>query len=205
LRVVIVDDHAIVRDGLRLMLAAEDDIEVVGEAEDGLAALTLLDELETDIVLIDLRMEGMGGLETVRALAEDHPRISAVVLTMHDDPGLLRRAVESGARGYVLKGSGRAAVVAALRSVAAGGSYVDPRLAGDLVALVADPEPRVVSDRDLEVLRLLASGVSNRDVAQRLGWTAARLRRRLQGIYAALGASSRSEAVAIALRRGLID
>lgn len=205
MRVVIVDDHAIVRDGLRLMLAAEDDIEVLGEAEDGQAALTLVDESETDIVLLDLRMEGMGGLDTVRALAEAHPRIRTVVLTMHDDPGLLRRAIESGARGYVLKGSGRAAVVAALRAVAAGGSYVDPRLAGDLVTMVTDPEPRVISERDLKVLQLLASGVSNRDVAQRLGLTPARLRTRLRGIYAALGASSRSEAVATALRRGLID
>jgi DNA-binding NarL/FixJ family response regulator len=204
-RVVIVDDHAIVRDGLRLMLAAEDDIDVVGEAEDGRAALTLVDESDTDIVLLDLRMEGMGGLDTLRALAEAHPRVRTVVLTMHDDPGLLRRAVESGASGYVLKGSGRAAVVAALRAVAAGGSYVDPRLAGDLVTMVADPEPRVISERDLKVLQLLASGVSNRDIAQRLGLTPDRLRTRLREIYAALGASSRSEAVATALRRGLID
>jgi DNA-binding NarL/FixJ family response regulator len=205
MRLVIVDDHAIVREGLRLLLSDEDDVEVVGEAADGRAALDLLDECPADIVLLDLRMEGMGGLETIRAIAAAHPRARVVVLTMHDDRGLLRRAIQAGARGYVLKGSPRDVVVGALRAVSAGGSYIDPRLTEDLVTLAADPRPGRTSDEDLEVLRLLAAGMPNRDVAERIGTTPARLRTRLRQIYAALGASGRAEAVAIALRRGLIE
>lgn len=205
MRLVIVDDHAIVRDGLRMMLADEDDIEVVGEAADGSSALEVLEGCAADVVLLDLRMEGMGGLDTIRALSQRHPTVRVVVLTMHDDTSLLRRAVEAGARGYVLKGSTRDEVIGALRAVTAGGSYVDPRLTQELVTLATDPEPGLLSDQDLEILRLLASGTPNRDISDRTGTTSAQLRARLRRIYAVLGASGRSEAVAIALRRGLIE
>jgi DNA-binding NarL/FixJ family response regulator len=205
MRVVIVDDHAIVRDGLRRLLADEEDIEVVGEAADGRAALELLDGCEADIVLLDLRMEGMGGLEAIRELTRSHPGVRVIVLTMHDDRSLLRRAVVFGARGYVLKGSGRDIVVGALRAVAADGSYIDPRLTLELVTLATDHEPGLISDDDLAVLQMLAAGTPNRVIVELLGMTPTRLRARLKQIYAVLGASGRSEAVAIALRRGLID
>lgn len=204
MRVVIVDDHAIVRDGLRLMLEHADDIDVVGEVAEGGALLDLLAEVETDIILLDMRMDGMNGLETLEMLGDSHPDILVVMLTMHDDASLLGRAIELGARGYVLKGSGRDVLVRALRTVSAGGAFVDPRLTEALVSIARLPEGTLLTDADLHILRLLATGASNRVIAEMTEMTASQLRSHLKDIYEALEASGRSEAVANALRRGLI-
>jgi DNA-binding NarL/FixJ family response regulator len=205
MKLIIVDDHAIVRDGLRLMLDSEIDIDVVGEAAGGEELLELVERLETDIVLLDMRMEGMHGLDALEILSERHPGIQVVVLTMHGDASLLGRAVELGARGYVLKGSGREVVLEALRTVASGKAFVDPQLTEDLISLTSPTQPAPLAEKDLEILRLLASGHPNREIAARAGMTSSQLRARLREVYAVLEVSSRAEAIAAALRRGLID
>ncbi len=207
MRVVIVDDHAIVREGVRLMLEGDDRFEIVGEAADGGDLLRLLDDIEPDIVLLDLRMESVGGLEVLEALQQREGAFGVVVLTMHDGPGYLRRAIELGARGYVLKSSGRAELVRAIELVGAGGAHVDPQLAETLVGL-ARKTPVVETDLDSEtlgLLRLLTRGNDNRSIMESTGWSESRLRSRLKSLYGQLDVSNRTEAVAVALRLRLVD
>ncbi len=208
MRVAIVDDHAIVREGIHLMLASDESIEVVAEASDGVELLDLLQKIDVDVVLLDLRMEGMGGLEVLEHLERMEAAPATVVLTMHDDPGYLRRAIELGARGYVLKRSGRAELVQALRTVASGGAHVDPYLAHALVDLATSGSD--VSQLDLDedsicLLRLLAAGEDNRTISEITGWSESRLRTRIRSLYERLGVTRRAEAVAAALRLHLID
>jgi DNA-binding NarL/FixJ family response regulator len=208
MRVAIVDDHAIVREGIHLMLANDESIEVVAEASDGVELLDLLKKIAVDVVLLDLRMEGMGGLEVLEHLERMEAAPATVVLTMHDDPGYLRRAIELGARGFVLKRSGRAELVKALRIVASGGAHVDPYLSDALVDLAKCKSN--VSQLDLDqdsirLLRLLAAGEDNRTISEITGWSESRLRTRIRSLYERLGVTRRTEAVAAALRLHLID
>ena len=208
MRVVIVDDHAMVREGIQLMLASDESIEVVGEASDGLALLELLKETDVDVVLLDLRMEGMGGLEVLEHLDQMEAPPATIVLTMHDDPSYLRRAIELGACGFVLKRSGRAELVKALVAVASGGAYVDPHLAHALVDLATSESDIGQTDLDedsIRLLRLLASGVGNRMISETTGWSESNLRTRIRSLYASLGVNRRAEAVAAAMRLRLID
>ncbi len=208
MRVAIVDDHAIVREGIQLMLANNESIEVVAEATDGKALLDLLKETDVDVVLLDLRMEGMGGLEVLERLGRMEAAPATVILTMHDDPGYLRRAVELGARGYVLKRSGRVELVKALTVVAAGGAHVDPHLADALVDLArseSEMSPMDLDEDSIRLLRLLASGADNRTIVEETGWSESSLRTRIRSLYECLGVIRRAEAVAAALRLRLID
>ena len=208
MRVAIVDDHAIVREGIQLMLANDQSIDVVAEASDGVELLDLLKEIEVDVVLLDLRMEGMGGLEVLEHLERMEAAPATVVLTMHDDPGYLRRAIELGARGFVLKRSGRAELVKALRIVASGGAHVDPYLAHALVDLAkskSNVSQLDLDDDSIRLLRLLAAGADNRTIIETTGWSESALRTRIRSLYENLGVTRRAEAVAAALRLHLID
>ena len=208
MRVVVVDDHAMVREGIKLMLASDETIDVVGEASDGAALLEFLEEHEVDVVLLDLRMEGMGGLEVLEHLGLMKEPPAAIVLTMHDDPSYLRRAIELGARGFVLKRSGREELVTALRSVATGGAHVDPHLAHALVDLARSGHkghPTDLNEDAIRLLRLLASGADNREIGQTMDWSESTLRTRIRSLYKSLGVTRRAEAVAAALRLRLID
>ncbi len=208
MRVAIVDDHAIVREGIQLLLAGDESIETVGEASDGAALLDLLKETNVDVVLLDLRMEGMGGLEVLEHLDRMEAPPATIVLTMHDDPSYLRRAIELGASGFVLKRSGRAELVKALNAVASGGAYVDPHLAHALVDLAiseSDVGQMDLDEDSIRLLRLLASGIGNRAISETTGWSESNLRTRIRSLYASLGVNRRAEAVAAALRLRLID
>ncbi len=208
MRLVIVDDHTIVREGTQLMLAGSDAIETIAEARDGTALLDLLKETDVDVVLLDLRMEGMGGLEVLERLGRLDNAPAVVVLTMHDDPDYLRRAIELGARGYVLKRSGHAELVKALNVVAGGGAHVDPHLADALVDLARDesePGPYDLDDDSLWLLRLLAQGLDNKGIIEETGWSEGDLRTRIRSLYDCLGVTRRAEAVAAATRLHLID
>ena len=208
MRVAIVDDHAIVREGIHLMLASDQSIEVVAEASDGVELLELLKTIEVDVVLLDLRMEGMGGLEVLEHLERMEAAPATVVLTMHDDPGYLRRAIELGARGFVLKRSGRAELVKALRIVASGGAHVDPYLSDALVDLAkckSNVSQLDLDEDSIRLLRLLAAGEDNRTISEITGWSESRLRTRIRSLYETLGVTRRAEAVAAALRLHLID
>jgi DNA-binding NarL/FixJ family response regulator len=209
MNVVLADDHRIVRDGLRLILSHDPDVTIVGEVEDGAELLALLEQTEVDVVLLDLKMPGLSGLEALERMQALDPPVRAVVLSMHDDPAYVKRAIELGAAGYLLKNVDREELLRALHLVAEGGSYIQGELAGALLASIAE-EPRAGSagrlDVDsLEVLGLLAAGMDNRRIAERIGISEAALKARLRAIYAVLGAKTRSEAVAMALRLGLMS
>ena len=205
MRVVLADDHAVVRNGLRWMLGPIDDIEVVGEAADGRALALLLETVETDVVLLDIRMPGLGGLDVLPEIIRDHPRIRVVILSMHDEPAYITTAIERGAAGYLLKSAGLDEVIAALRAVTEGRSYVQADLVPHVMDAVSGDAPPVLSDRERTILRLVADGASTRDIASDLGVSEATVKTDLSAVFDALGVSTRAEAVARALRSGLID
>ncbi|HEY5651641.1 MAG TPA: response regulator transcription factor [Acidimicrobiia bacterium] len=206
MRVVIADDHRIVREGLAYMLSDHDGIDIVGEAESGEALLELLAEVDTDVVLLDIRMPGMSGLDTLEVLTEKHPDVRVVMLTMHDDATFVRRAIEGGASGYLLKSAAPAEVIRALEAVEAGQAYIQPEVTGPLLAgIVGSDEDTTLAPRQQEVLQLVAEGLENKQIARRLDISEATVKTYLKNVFEILEARGRAEAVAIALRRGLIQ
>lgn len=207
MRVVLTDDHKVVRDGLRWMLSDEDDVEIVGEAESGEQLIALLAATPVDVVLLDVRMPGMGGLDALAVISEETPDVRVIVLSMHDEPAYVRRAVELGAAGYLLKNADRAEILAALRTVHAGRAYVQSELTGTLLSTIAgrDPVPAALSPRELEVLSLVSQGLENKQIATALGISQATVKTHLKGVFARLGVASRAEAAATGLRLGLIE
>jgi len=207
MRVVLADDHHIVREGLRLIIDSDPDIQIVGEARDVAELLALLEEVETDILLLDIRMPGLSGLDALENLRERHRTLKVIILTMYDDPSYVRRAVELGASAYLLKSVDREELLRAIHAVREGKSYIQGELSGPLIARMADPHAGHVGDLTLEeiqMLEMLADGVDNRRLAAQLGLSEAAVKARLRAVYSTLGVSRRSEAVAIALRLGLI-
>jgi len=175
LRVVIVDDHAVLRTGLRLLLDAESDIDVVGEAENGQQAIPLVQEIRPDVIILDLTMPGLGGLNTLKELRRLFPFCRVLVLTMHKDEGYLRRALAAGAMGYVLKQSDDQELLVALRAVARGEIYVPPALTPTLLGHLiphpvgtSDSPKHRLSEREEQVLRLVAQGYTSQEVAEQL-------------------------------------
>ncbi len=207
MKVIIADDHRIVREGLRWMLADRDDIEIVGEAENGRELLKLVTETEADICLLDVRMPEMGGLEALERLREVAPGLRVIILTMHDQPAYLRRAIELGASGYVLKNTGRDELMRALEVVARGDAYLQGELTRPLVSeLVGDDEGRrLLDERERRVLQLVARGLDNRAIGEEIGMSEATVKNVLGSVFDALGAKTRAEAVAVGLRLGIIE
>jgi DNA-binding NarL/FixJ family response regulator len=207
--VIIADDHRIVREGLRLILSHDPEIEIVEEVEDGADLLAVLEDVEVDVVLLDVRMPGLSGLETLENLRDRHHTVHVVILTMYDDPAYLRRAVELGADGYLLKSVSREELMRALHAVASGQSYIQGELTGPLIASMVEPQATgAIGDVDIDgkrLLELLAEGLDNQQLAEQLGVSEAAVKARLRRIYRTLGVKRRSEAVAVALRLGLIS
>lgn len=201
------DDHKVVRDGLRWMLSGEEDVEIVGEAESGEMLIDLLASTQADVVLLDVRMPGMGGLDALAVITAQNPDVSVIVLSMHDEPAYVRRAIESGAAGYLLKNANRAEILEALRSVHAGRAYVQAQLTGTLLNTISGRErvASTLSPRELEVLSLVSQGFENKQIATELGISEATVKTHLKGVFVRLEASSRAEAVAIGLRLGIIE
>jgi DNA-binding NarL/FixJ family response regulator len=175
LRILVADDHAVVRQGLKLLINSQPDMTVVGEAADGAAVLQQAAAVEPDIVVMDLSMPGMNGLVATRALKKARPAVEVVALTRHDDETFLQEVLRAGASGYVLKQSNPVEFLQAIRAVAAGGVYLDPamtpRVADGLLAkasVARDPTPSPISERETDVLRLIAVGHSNKEVAAQL-------------------------------------
>ncbi|GMQ84978.1 MAG: response regulator transcription factor [Acidimicrobiia bacterium] len=207
MRIVIADDHRVVRDGIIYMLSEEPDIEIAGDAAGGEELLVLLDEQPVDVVLLDVRMPGMGGFEVLERIGSDMPQVRVLMLSMHDQPGYVRRAVELGAAGYLLKSSGREELLRAIRTVADGGMYLQGELMEPLVASVAGTTgpPGRMSPRERQVLQLIANGYENKQVATELGLSEATVKSYLRGIFERLEVTSRAQAVAVALRLGVIE
>jgi DNA-binding NarL/FixJ family response regulator len=208
MRVIIADDHRIVREGIRMLLAPETDIDVVGEASNGDDLLDLLETTEVDVVLLDVRMPQKSGLEVLEALQQTDREVQIIVLSMHDDPSYVKRAIELGASGYLLKSVGKDELLRALGVVAGGGSYIQGEITAPLIARMVDPAGAgpvgELSLADIDILQMLAEGLDNRAMAARLGVSEASVKAYLRAIYSRLEVKRRSEAVAVALRLGLI-
>jgi len=204
IRLLIVDDHPVVRDGLRGMLAGDPDLEVVGEAEDGAEALRLVASLQPDVVLMDLRMPGMGGAAAIRQLAEQGSEARVLVLTTYDSDSDVVPALEAGATGYLLKDAPREQLVRAIRAAARDEAVLAPSVATRLVSQLRAPTHDALSERELEVLTLIAQGETNRGAAARLFISEATVKTHLLHIYAKLDVNDRAAAVASAYERGLL-
>ncbi len=204
IRVLIADDHPIVRDGLRGMLTAEPDFEVVGEAGDGAEVLELVDALAPDVILMDLRMPGVGGLEAIQALARRQSPARVLVLTTYDSDRDVVPALGAGATGYLLKDAPRPVLLAAIRAASRGETVLAPSVATRLVEGLRSPVPESLSDRELEVLTLIAQGETNRGAASRLFISEATIKTHLLHIYAKLDVGDRAAAVAVAYERGML-
>ncbi|MFF9776421.1 response regulator [Streptomyces sp. NPDC013978] len=211
LRVLIVDDHVVVRAGLRALLTGEPGFDVVGETGDGEEAVRLTARLRPDVVLMDLRLTDdtapgprADGLAATRRIAAETPGSRVVVLTSSGTRGDVVRAMEAGARGYVLKAGPPEELFRAVRAAAAGGTGLAPEAAGHLAGHLADPGT-VLSDREIEVVRLLALGHSNRSIAASLFLSEATVKTHLVRVYRKLGTENRASTVSEAVRRGLLE
>ena len=209
IRVLIVDDHAVVRSGLRLLLDAEPDIEAIGEAPNAERALYEAIELKPDVVLMDLQMPEKGGIEGMPALLQALPTTKVLVLSMQDEPRYVRAAFEAGASGYVLKEAADSDLVAAVREVAGGGRYVHPTLGARMIDAEAAERRHAqedpLSDREREVLKLLALGQTNQEIAEILFISVRTAETHRAHIMQKLGLSNRADLVRYALSQGLLN
>ena len=206
IRVLVVDDHAFVRDGLRAFLDLQDGIEVVGEATDGEEAIAAAERLEPDVVLIDLVMPGLGGVAAIRELRERLPEVRAIVLTSFLDEDKLLPALRAGAAGYLLKNSAPAEVARAVRAACAGEAVLDPTAAArliDTLARVEEPLERL-TPREREVLVLLGRGFPNKQIASELGLAEKTVKTHVGHVLEKLGVADRTQAAIVAVRVGLV-
>lgn len=210
MKVIICDDQAIVRDGLEMLLKLESDIEVVGIAEDGAAAVEMVAIKEPDIVLMDLKMPIMNGVEATRQIRAKYPEVKVLVLTTYDDDEWVFDAIQAGASGYLLKDTPRDEVVKAIRGTVAGKAYVDPSVAGKVLRQASShqiqPATLITSkltEREIEILRLIAQGLSNADISDRIFLSEGTVRNHVSAILAKLGVSDRTQAAVIAIQHGL--
>ena len=204
IRLLIVDDHPVVRDGLSGMLTADPGFEVVGEAADGAEAVRLAQALQPDVILMDLRMPEMDGVTAIAELARRGVGSRVLVLTTYDTDSHVLSAIEAGATGYLLKDAPRAELLRAVRAAARGEAVLSPSVATRLIGRVRSPDAGPLSQRELEVLELVAGGNTNREAAARLFVSEATVKTHLLHIYAKLGVSDRAAAVAEAFNRGLL-
>jgi len=204
IRLLIVDDHPVVRDGLRGMLSSDPDFEVVGEASDGAEALAMAEARRPDVILMDLRMPGLGGAAAIRALGERGLPARVLVLTTYDSDSDVVPALEAGATGYLLKDTPREELVRAIHAAARGEAVLAPSVATRLVSQLRAPATDTLSERELEVLRLIAQGETNRGAAAHLFISEATVKTHLLHIYAKLGVNDRAAAVGEAYERGLL-
>jgi len=200
---LIVDDHEVVREGLRLSLSRAPHIRVVGEAGDGAAAVELSLRRKPDVIIMDVRMPGMDGLEATRLLLDQDPEAKVLIFTAYSERSLLTRGFESGAKGYILKEAPHGTLVRAIEKVAAGEGYVDPALMPAFLA--GKDQTDMLTAREREILKLLADGLSNADVADKLFISQETVKSHVRHILTKLEADTRTHAVAIALREAIID
>lgn len=206
IRVLVVDDHSLYRDGARGILGEHSDIEVVGDADSGEVALALVNQLAPDVVLMDIRLPGINGIETTRRIRAHHPSVRVLMVSAYEDDEYVRAALEAGASGYLCKTAPSRELTDAVRAIAGGGSVVEPDV---LARLVATPRPSAstptgLTDREHAVLDLLALGLQNKQIATRLAMSTRTVERHCDSIYAKFDVHSRTEAVLWALSAGLV-
>ncbi|MBO0609247.1 response regulator [Myceligenerans salitolerans] len=216
IRVCLVDDQTLVRQGIRRLLDLSDEVEVVGEADDGMAALAVIAEHRPDVVLLDLRMPRHDGIWTLEALRESGAGVPVLVLTTFDDDELVLAAVRAGARGYLLKDVTLEQLVGAVRTLADGGTLLRPAITDRLLRALREgasagvpgadePPPAPLTERELEVLRLVAAGLSNREIAEALFRAEGTVKNHVSNVLMKLGTRDRTRAVLRALHHGLLE
>jgi two-component system, NarL family, response regulator NreC len=214
IRVLIADDHAILRAGLRMLISAQPDMMVVGEAEDGAQAIRIARETSPDVAVLDITMPETGGLHAIAELQKNQTPLRVLLLTMHDEPAYLRTALAAGASGYVLKKSVDADLLSAIRAVHKGRTYVDSELANDLIhelrpdyaqARTDSPEANMLSERETQVLKLVAEGFSSREIAEQILISTKTVETYRRRFAEKLGLESRADIVRYALDSGLLS
>jgi len=212
LRILVVDDHIVVREGIVALLNAQLDFDVVGEASDGQSACDRARELRPDVAVMDISMPGLNGARATEVLTRECPGVKVLALTVHEDKGYLRLFVQAGASGYVLKRAASHDLIHAIRTVAAGGVYLDPALAGGVLErFVRKPAPKGslkeqdLSEREAEVVRLIAKGFSNKEIATQMDISTKTVETYKSRSMEKLGLSSRSDIVSYALQRGWME
>lgn len=208
-RILIADDHLIIRQGIRLILETGEDFELVGEAADGAEALRLCRELHPDVVLMDLRMPGMDGITAIEHLRVEMPEIGVVILTTFNEDDLMRRGLRAGAKGYLLKDTSRERLFHAIQAAARGETLLAPEMLLKLLNGAENPPPTEggmlkLSEREMEVLAAVARGERSKEIALNLGISERTVKAHLASIYNKLGVDSRAAAIAIAAQRGLL-
>lgn len=204
IRVLLVDDHPVVREGLRGMLEAEPDLTVVGEAGSGEEAVAQSRVADADVILMDLRMRGLDGVGATERILAESDRVRVVVLTTYETDADILRAVEAGASGYLLKDASRAELAGAIRAAARGETVLAPSVAGRLVNQVRRPAQQTLSAREVEVLALVAKGMTNAEIGRSLHITEATVKTHLLRSFGKLGVSDRTAAVTTAMALGLL-
>jgi len=210
MKILLCDDQAVIRDGMEMLLQLEKDFQVVGLAQDGFEAVELAAKTQPDLILMDLKMPGMNGIEATREIRKKFPSIKILVLTTYDDDEWVFDAIRAGASGYLLKDTPRQKIIEAIRGTVDGRSFVDPAVAGKLLNQVASNQTQPASilegkltERELDVLRLLAKGMTNTDIAGTLHLSEGTVRNHVSAILEKLGVSDRTQAAVIAIQHGL--
>ena len=201
IRILIVDDHAVVRAGLKAILGFEKDFAVIGEAANGLDAVRKAKDLSPDIVIMDLMMPKLSGAEATARIVAENPDVRVLILTTYGSADDISRALDAGATGALMKTASNDQLASAIRKVAAGGKVITPEIAK---TIRIDPPVTDLTPRQLEILQSVTRGLTNEDIAQQFGITSSGVKQHLSAVFAKLGASSRTEAVAIALRKQLL-
>ncbi len=207
IKILIADDHLLIRQGLRLVLDTEPDLELVGEASDGSEALHLCKKLKPDVVLMDLRMPNMDGLTAIERLRVEQPEIAVVILTTFNEDELMFRGLQAGARGYLLKDTDRSTLFDTIRAAARGETLLKPEIMTRVLSQANAPKPVSsasinLTDRELEVLKSVAHGERSKEIAVQLGISERTVKAHLASIYGKLGVDSRAAAIAVAAQRG---
>jgi DNA-binding NarL/FixJ family response regulator len=218
IKVLIVDDHPVVREGFRAMLSTDQNIEVVGEASDGLEAVVSVAEKEPDVVLMDIRMPNLDGIEATRRIKAEHPSTAVVVLTIYDNDGYVVEAVRAGASGYLLKDTSRELLIHTIRAVNSGATLIKTSLLYEAITVLLSSNAKQgkpgslstnqleeLTDREQEILKLVADGTTNKEIGKHLGLAEDTIKKHVQSIIAKLGASDRTHAAMKAARSGLIQ
>jgi len=210
MKILLCDDQALIRDGLEMLLRLERDIEVVGQARDGAEAVELVPQLQPDLVLMDLKMPGMNGIEATRQIRTHHPGVKVLVLTTYDDDEWVFDAIRAGASGYLLKDTPRNEVLKAVRGTVEGKSFVDPAVTGKLLGQVAGQQTQPstlitdrLTERETDVLQLLAQGLTNANIAARLYLSEGTVRNHVSAILSKLDVADRTQAAVMAIQYGI--
>lgn len=210
IKILIVDDHPVVREGIGAMLKREADFKIVGEATNGVEAVEKARELSPDVILMDLRMPEMDGVEAITRIKEEKPDIKFIILTTYSDDEYIFKGIAAGARAYLLKDAPRDDLFKAIRAVWRGESLIQPVVASRVLDRLAElsrksPSAETLSEREVEVLKLMAKGVSNKDIADQLSITQSTVKTHITSIFQKLNVTTRTEAVTTSLRRGIIQ